>query len=135
MPIICSSEGTAVSNYNIDLFKQPGIIYNNQVDGPVCLNPAQNIADRPALPFFKAYVRAAYTYPNDNKANVSNLKSNVVSYYIGTSCSAPLRQLVERRNPIDIRIRNNESRAEITYGSSPLTLPLAYRFAYHLYSP
>ena len=29
VPITCSSEGTAVSGYNIDLFKQPGILYNS----------------------------------------------------------------------------------------------------------
>jgi len=29
VPITCSSEGTAVSGYNIDLFKQPGIPYNS----------------------------------------------------------------------------------------------------------
>lgn len=52
VPITCSSKGTAVSNCNIDLFKQHSIPCNNQVDGPVCLNSAQNIADRPAPPFF-----------------------------------------------------------------------------------
>ncbi len=102
MPITCSSEGTAVSGCNIDLFKQPGITCNNQVDDPVCLNPAQNIADGLAPPFFKACAGAAYTYPNDNKANVSNLKSNLVSCCIGTSCQAPSRQLVKGGNPMDI---------------------------------
>ena len=66
IPITCSSKGTAVSSCNIDLFKQPGITCKNQVDGPVCLNPAQNIADGPVPPFFKACAGAAYTYPNDN---------------------------------------------------------------------
>jgi len=135
VPITCSSEGTAVSDCNIDLFKQPGITYNNQVDGPVCLNPAQNIADGPAPPFFKACAGAAYTYPNDNKANVSNLKSNLVSCCIGTSCQAPSRQLVKGGNPMDIQIRNDELRAEKTYGSSPLTLPLAHKLVHHHHSP
>ena len=29
VPIICSSEGVAVTGYNINLFKQLGILYNN----------------------------------------------------------------------------------------------------------
>ena len=135
VPITCSSEGTAVSGCNIDLFKQPGITCNNQVDGPVCLNPAQNIADGPAPPFFKACAGAAYTYPNDNKANVSNLKSNLVSCCIGTSCQAPSRQLLKRGNPMDIQIRNDESRAGKTHGSPPLTLPLAHKLGHHHHLP
>ncbi|MCJ1422382.1 hypothetical protein MMC29_000262 [Sticta canariensis] len=135
VPITCSSEGTAVSGCNIDLFKQPGITCNSQVDGPVCLNPAQNIADGPAPPFFKACAGAAYTYPNDNKANVSNLKSNLISCCIGTSCQAPSRQLVEGGNPTDIQIRNDESRAEKTHGSPPSTLPLAHKLGHHHHSP
>lgn len=51
VPITCSSEGIAVSGCNIDLFKQPSISCNDQVDGPVCLNSAQNIANGPAPPF------------------------------------------------------------------------------------
>ena len=48
VPITCSSEGVAVTGCNIDLFEQPSISCNDQVDGPVCLNPAQNIANGPA---------------------------------------------------------------------------------------
>ncbi|KAL8832505.1 MAG: hypothetical protein Q9191_000232 [Dirinaria sp. TL-2023a] len=135
VPITCSSEGTAVSGCNIDLFKQPGITCNNQVDGPVCLNPAQNIADGPAPPFFKACAGAAYTYPNDNNANVSNLKSNLVSCCIGTSCQAPSRQLVKGGNSMDIQIRNDESRAGNTHDSPPLTLPLAHKLGHHYHLP
>ena len=135
VPITCSSEGIAVSGCNIDLFKQPGITCNNQVDGPVCLNPAQNIADGPAPPFFKACAGAAYTYPNDNTANVSNLKSNLVSCCIGTSCQAPSRQLLKRGNPMDIQVRNDESRAGKTHGSSPWTFPLAHKLGHHHHSP
>ena len=135
VPITCSSEGIAVSGCNIDLFKQPGITCNNQVDGPVCLNPAQNIADGPAPPFFKACAGAAYTYPNDNTANVSNLKSNLVSCCIGTSCQAPSRQLLKRGNPMDIQVRNDETRAGKTHGSSPLTFPLAHQLGHHHHSP
>ena len=132
--ITCSSEGIAVSGCNIDLFKQPGITCNSQVDGPVCLNPAQNIADGPAPPFFKACAGAAYTYPNDNTANVRNLKSNLVSCCIGTSCQAPSRQLLKRGNPMDIQVRNDESRAGKTHGSSPLTLPRAHKLGHHHHS-
>ena len=93
VPITCSSMGIAVSGCNIDLFKQPGIACSIQVDGPVCLNSAQNIPEGPAPPFFAACAGAAYTYPKDDGANVSNLKSNLVSCCIGASCEAPPRQL------------------------------------------
>ena len=93
VPITCSSGGTAVSGCNIDLFMQQGIICTTQVDGPVCLNSAQNLPEGPAPPFFAACAGAAYTYPKDDGANVSNLGSNLVSCCIGTSCEAPSRQL------------------------------------------
>ena len=105
VPITCSSQGTAVSGCNIDLFKQPGILCNNQVDGPVCLNSAQNIANGPAPPLFAACAGAAYTYPNDNDANVSNLKSALVSCCIGTSCNAPPRQPKQNSIPHSKRMR------------------------------
>ncbi|MCJ1386319.1 hypothetical protein MMC17_009445 [Xylographa soralifera] len=93
VPITCSSEGIAVAGCNIDLFEQQGITCNTQVDGPVCLNPAQDIPMGPAPPFFAACAGAAYTYPKDDGANVSNLGSNLVSCCVGTSCEAPSRQL------------------------------------------
>ena len=105
VPITCSSEDTPVSGCNIDLFKQPNIPCINKVEGPVCLNPAQNIADGPAPPFFAACKGAAYTYPNDNDANISNLKSTLVSCCIGTSCKAPSRQLKKDNTPYGERIR------------------------------
>lgn len=79
VPITCSSDSIPVSGCNIDLFKQPNIPYNNPVEGPVCLNPAQSIANGPAPPFFAACEGIAYMYPNDNDANVSNLQSSLVS--------------------------------------------------------
>jgi hypothetical protein len=91
VPITCSSEGVAVSGCNIELFNQPGITCTNQVDGPVCLNPAQNVPYGPAPYFFEACAGAAYTYPKDDKANVSNL-GNIISCCIGVSCLAPSRQ-------------------------------------------
>ena len=138
VPITCSSEGTAVSGCNIDLFKQPGITCNNQFDGPVCLNSAQNIADGPAPRFFTACAGAAYTYPNDNEANLSNLKSNPVSCCIGTSCEAPSRQHPKRGNPTPestIQIRNGEPWTEETRGSPPSTLPFAHKLGHHHHSP
>ena len=93
MPITCSSDGLSVTGYNINLFEQPNISFNNQVDGPICLNPAQNIANGPTPPFFAACAGAAYTYLNNNDANVSNLKSTLISCYISISCDAPLQQL------------------------------------------
>ena len=92
VPITCSSEDTPVTGCNIDLFKQPGISCYKQVEGPVCLNPAKDIALGPAPLFFAACKGAAYTYPTDDAANVSNLKSTLVSCCIGTSCVAPMRQ-------------------------------------------
>ena len=78
VPITCSSEGNVVSGCNIDLFKQ--------VDGPVCLKPAYDIANRPVPPFFAAYAGAAYTYLTDNDASASNLKSDLITCCVGTSC-------------------------------------------------
>lgn len=98
VPITCSSEGTAVSDCNIDLFKQSGVTCNQQVDGPVCLNSAWFTPNGSAPPFFAACAGAAYTYPNNNEANVSNLGSNLVSCCIGTSCRAPLQQLPKQEN-------------------------------------
>ncbi len=119
VPITCSSEGTAVSGCNINLFKQSGITCNNQVDGPVCLNSAQSVADGPAPPFFAACAGAAYTYPNDNDANVSNLGSNVVFCCIGTSCKAPSRQSSKRGTP------QNDPEVQRQSASSPFLLPFA----------
>ncbi len=94
--ITCSFKGTAVAGCNIDLFSQPGISCDHQVDGPVCLNFAQQHADGPAPPFFAACQGAAYTYPNDNEANVSNLQDRLITCCIGTSCKAPSRQTVNQ---------------------------------------
>ena len=134
VPITCSSEGTAVSGCNIDLFKQSGIICNNQVHGPVCLNSAQIIADGSAPPFFTSCAEAAYTYSHDNEVNVSNLKSNLISCCIGTFCKAPSRQLSKRGNSTSassIQIRNAEPRAERTHVSPPSILPFAHKINHH----
>ncbi len=135
--ITCSSEDTAVFDCNIDLFKQPGIICNNQIDGSVCLNSAQKIPDEPASPFFTSCAETAYTYPNDNEANVSNLKSNLISCCIDTFCKALSRQLPKRGNSTlesFIQIRNAEPRAERTRVSPPLTLSSAHKIDHHHHS-
>ena len=136
MPITCSSEGTAVSGCNIDLFKQPDIPCNNQVDGPICLNSAQNIANGPAPPFFAACAGVAYTYPNDNDANVSNLK-NLVFYYVGTSCKAPSRQPKRDNLLHGERMRIGDVKRHLLgrSASSPLLLPLAPRLRHRHYVP
>ena len=92
VPITCSSEDVPVSGCNIDLFNQEGIFCANQVVGPVCLNSAQNSPQGPAPLFFAACAGAAYTFPKDDRANQGNLRSNLVSCCIGTSCAAPSRQ-------------------------------------------
>lgn len=91
VPVTCSSRGQAVAGCNLDLFSQTGIPCDH-LEGPVCLNPAKGVPDGPAPPFFAACQGAAYTYPNDNEANASNLQSRLITCCIGTSCEAPLRQ-------------------------------------------
>ena len=138
VPIICLSNGVAVSGCNIDLFKQPGITCDNQVDGPVCLNSARNFAGGPAPPFFAACAGAAYTYPDDNDANVSNLGSNLVSCCIGTSCKAPSRQLPKRGYPTPrrpVQIMDPEAQPENTPLSSPSLLPFPRTRQRHHHSP
>ena len=89
--ITCSSGGITVTGCNIELFKLAQC--EDQVDGPICLNAARFTPDGPPLPFFAPCVGAAYTFPDDSDANVSNLGSNLISCCIGTSCEAPPRQL------------------------------------------
>jgi hypothetical protein len=91
VPITCSSQGITVSGCNIDLFKQSTC--ENQVDGPVCLNPAVSLPNGPPPDFFAPCAGAAYTYPSDDLANAYNKTSNSISCCIGTSCDAPPRQL------------------------------------------
>jgi hypothetical protein len=50
VPITCSSQGIAVTGYNIELFDLATC--DDPVDGPVCLNPAQNIPYGPPPCFF-----------------------------------------------------------------------------------
>ncbi len=97
VPITCSFKGVPIFGCNLDLFKQFGIKCNNQMNGSVCLNFAQNIVDEPASLFFAACAETVYTYSNDNEANVSNLRSNLISCCIDTKCEASSRQLPKTR--------------------------------------
>lgn len=96
VPITCFSNEILVSGCNIDLFKQPEVTCDYQVDGPVCINSAKYIADGPPPAFFTACAGAAYTYPKDDHANASNL-GNLISCCIGTSCKAPLRKISQEQ--------------------------------------
>jgi len=137
VPITCSSEGTAVSGCNIKLFTQPGILCKNLIDGPVCRNPAQNIADGPSPPFFAGCAGAAYTYPHDNDANVSNLNSTLISCCIGTSCNAPSRQPTQNYTLKGERIKIRDVKPHLLErrASPPLLLPLAPRLRHRHYPP
>lgn len=73
----------------------------------------RTIANGPAPPFFAACAGAAYTYPIDDKANVSNL-SPVISCCIGTLCEAPPRQPHHLRLRHRNRHRRRRSR-DLTY--------------------
>ncbi|MCJ1333160.1 hypothetical protein MMC10_009854 [Thelotrema lepadinum] len=92
VPITCSSGDDVVSGCNIELFEQADVTCPDLVEGPVCLNPAQNVPGGPAHPFFAACSGSAYTFPKDDMANAGGLTSNLVSCCIGTTCQAPVRQ-------------------------------------------
>lgn len=102
MFIICFFENTTISDCNIDLFKQSDIIYNNQIDGFVCFNFVQNIANELVLFFFKTCVEIVYIYFNDNKININNFKNNLIFCCIETFCQTFLKQLIEKKNSINI---------------------------------
>ncbi len=137
VPITCSFEGTAVSDCNVDLFKQSSISCNDQVDDPVCLNFAQNIVNELASPFFAVCARAAYIYSNDNNVNVSNLKSILVSCCVDASCQAFSRQ--SKRNNTQhverMRIRDIESHLLERIVSSSLLLSFPRKLRHRHYLP
>lgn len=92
VPITCLSQGIPVTGCNVELFNQPNLRCPKMDGRSVCLNPARDFPNGPTPPFFKACEAAAYTYPNDNLANLGGLKSTFVSCCIGTRCEAPSRQ-------------------------------------------
>ena len=88
VPIVCSSGGM-VSGCNTELFGLNGNTCNQNVDisdFEICTNPARNLNDGPADSFFEACQGKAYTYPNDNDANYSNVDFTT-NCCIGTECS------------------------------------------------
>jgi len=92
VPIICSSEDIAVADCNINLFSQPEIACDYQVDNSVCLNSAREHSDSLASLFFAACQKAAYIYPNDNETNVNNLSSRLIICCIDILCKTSSRQ-------------------------------------------
>ena len=120
VPMTCSVNNEAIAGCNIDLYanaKSKGLANATsptgcpgQQVGSVCYNPANTVVGNgPAPPFFAPCVGAAYTFPNDNVANVSNLKGNHVICCVGTSCPAPARQGKEPNKPSK---RANEQQGE-----------------------
>lgn len=110
--VTCFFEDIAVFDCNIDLFKQFSISCNNQIEGLVCLNSAQNIVNESASAFFAVCKWAAYIYSNDNDANISNLKSTLISCCIDTLCRASSRQLKQDKTSHDARKRIKEIEAQ-----------------------
>ena len=94
--ITCFSNDTVIVSCNINLFKQMQVSCMNQVEGLICFNPASFILNDSAPCFFAACVKAVYTYSKDDKVNVSNLKSNLISCCIDSFCEAFLRQKKRR---------------------------------------
>jgi hypothetical protein len=110
VPMTCSVNNQAVAGCNIDLYanaKTLGLANGTsstgcpgQQVGSVCYNPSNTVTGNgPAPPFFAPCVGAAYTFPNDNVANVGNLPGNHIVCCVGTSCPAPARQGHEPNKP------------------------------------
>ncbi|KAI9729019.1 MAG: hypothetical protein M1828_000104 [Chrysothrix sp. TS-e1954] len=88
-PMACSCNGIPVTGCNHDLFSlndcpDPG-------DG-ICYNPMHAVPEGPATDFFAPCAGSAYTYPNDNLADVG-CTSHTWDCCIGKTCDAPVRQL------------------------------------------
>ncbi|KAL8655644.1 MAG: hypothetical protein Q9210_000754 [Variospora velana] len=104
VPITCSVGGKVVTGCNLELFDQgcnaPDIPFSMGEDGKpaVCSNSARPLNDGPPSPFFASCAGAAYTFPNDNAANVGELKETLFSCCIGTACEASQQQKAEKRD-------------------------------------
>lgn len=95
VPVTCSAHGVPVSGCNIDLWDHSGKCENLVGDKDVCLNPMQDVADGPSVPWFLPCQGAAYTFPNDNIANNGDTGNATITCCIGTEkdgCKAPDRQ-------------------------------------------
>ncbi|KAL9020499.1 MAG: hypothetical protein Q9185_002272 [Variospora sp. 1 TL-2023] len=104
VPITCSVGGKVVTGCNLELFDQgcnaPETPFGIGEDGKpaVCLNSARPRNDGPPSPFFAPCAGAAYTFPNDNAANVGELKETLFSCCIGTACEASQQQKAQKRD-------------------------------------
>ena len=88
VPIVCKSAGK-VSGCNTELFGLNGNTCGQNVDisaFQICKNPALTSNDGPPDSFFAPCQGKAYTYPNDNDANYSNVDATT-NCCIGTACS------------------------------------------------
>lgn len=104
VPITCSSLGTPVTGCNIELFDHGTCDTLPLEDGKVCRNAGHLIDNGPATAFFAPCAGAAYTFPNDNLANMGGLASNEVECCVGTGCPAPKRQLsLRKRHAKDLK--------------------------------
>ena len=88
VPIVCKSAGK-ISGCNTELFGLNGNKCGQNVDisgFQICKNPALTLNDGPPDSFFAPCKGKAYTYPNDNDANYSNVDATT-NCCIGTACS------------------------------------------------
>ncbi|KAL8755492.1 MAG: hypothetical protein Q9199_003602 [Rusavskia elegans] len=70
VPITCSCGGVPVTGCNIPLFRTGRTCpQNGPGDKVICYNPKKLINAGPADPFFQPCQGAAYTYPDDHRAN------------------------------------------------------------------
>ncbi|KAI4115000.1 MAG: hypothetical protein LQ345_004324 [Seirophora villosa] len=104
VPITCSVGGKVVTGCNLELFDQgcnaPDTPSSMGEDGKptVCSNSARVLNDGPPSPFFAPCAGAAYTFPNDNLANVGMIQETLISCCIGTSCEASQQQKAQKRD-------------------------------------
>ncbi|KAI4150911.1 MAG: hypothetical protein L6R39_002125 [Caloplaca ligustica] len=103
VPITCSVGGKVVTGCNMELFDQgcnaPDKLSEMGPDGKpaVCSNGARANNDGPPTPFFAPCAGAAYTFPNDNDANIGMVTDTLMSCCIGTSCEASPHQKAQKR--------------------------------------
>jgi hypothetical protein len=95
VPITCSCSGITVTGCNIDLFNQPGIPCDDEIEGHICSNAIIRASrpDGPPARFFAACAGAAYTFPGDDRAGYMCSNTTIIACCIGTSCRGPSRQI------------------------------------------
>ncbi|KAK8041574.1 hypothetical protein PG994_014581 [Apiospora phragmitis] len=92
LPITCSCNDLGVTGCNKDLFSLSSCPVNT-VDGS-CANPLRSDLGAGAPnSFFEPCQNAAYTYPNDNRANLQNeCQNGQIVCCVGTSCPPSYKQ-------------------------------------------